>query len=63
MPAIVECREFMNRYVARHCIYPLHEFLFRRPTFSYLAELEDTQWLSREEIEILQGRKLLALLR
>jgi phenylacetate-CoA ligase len=48
--------------LARGVIYPLQERLFRRPTFSYLAELERSQWLSRSDIEDLQLSKLRALL-
>ena len=43
-------------------IYPLHEKLMQRPTFSYLRKLEQSQWLPREEIEQLQLRKLKQLL-
>ena len=43
-------------------IYPLHEKLMQRPTFSYLKELEKSQFLSREEIEALQFHKLKNLL-
>ncbi|QBQ54486.1 phenylacetate--CoA ligase family protein [Nitrosococcus wardiae] len=53
----------MHPYLSRHLLYPLHESLVKRPTFKYLAELEQSQWLSRPEIERLQGTKLKALLR
>lgn len=43
-------------------IYPLHEKLMQRPTFSYLKQLEQSQWLPREEIEKMQLRKLKELL-
>ena len=43
-------------------LFPLHERLMRRPTFPYLAELEQTQWLAREALEALQSRKLAQLL-
>ena len=49
--------------LARRLIYPLHERLLKRPTFAYLAELEQSQWLSREGIEQLQEQKLASLLR
>jgi phenylacetate-CoA ligase len=42
--------------------YRAHERIVRRPTFSYLAELERTQWLSRAKIEALQLEKLRGLL-
>ena len=48
--------------LTRHIIYPLHEHLLRRPTFSYLAELDTSQWLSRMDLELLQMRKLKNLL-
>ena len=48
--------------LARHLIYPLHERLMKRPTFSYLAELEHSQWLSRSGIQKLQEQKLANLL-
>lgn len=53
----------MRPWLVRRLIYPLHERLLGRPTFAYLAELERTQWLSRQEIEDLQWRRLGALLR
>lgn len=53
----------MHPYLSRRVLYPLQEHLLKRPTFKYLAELEQSQWLSREEIERLQGIKLKALLR
>ena len=48
--------------LAGKVVYPLQESAFRRPTFRYLAELEQTQWLSRAEMEQLQVEKLRALL-
>ena len=48
--------------LARRLIYPLHERLLKRPTFDYLAELEQSQWLSREGMEQLQEKKLAELL-
>ena len=52
----------MNPFISRQLIYQLQEKLLNRPTFSYLAELEKTQWYSREDIEALQLQKLQALL-
>jgi len=43
-------------------IYRLQEHLLRRPTFTYLRDLERSQWLSRPEIELLQLQKLQGLL-
>lgn len=40
-----------------------HEFLLRRPTFSYLSELERTQCLSQQKIEALQLHRLSKLLK
>ena len=49
-------------WLAGKIIYPLHEKLMHRPTFSYLKELNQSQYLSREEIEALQFKKLKNLL-
>ncbi|MGB5340270.1 MAG: phenylacetate--CoA ligase family protein [Gammaproteobacteria bacterium] len=48
---------------ARYLIYPLHERIMKRPTFDYLAELENSQWLTRAELEKLQEKKLTDLLK
>ena len=53
----------MHPALVRHLIYPLHERLCKRSTFSYLRDLEASQSLSRAEVEALQLRKLAALLR
>ncbi len=53
----------LHSWFAGRVAYPLHERLLKRPTFSYLAELERTQWLSRAEVEHLQLEKLHALLK
>ncbi|WP_431065176.1 phenylacetate--CoA ligase family protein [Methylotuvimicrobium sp.] len=53
----------MHPFISRNIVYPLQEKLLNRPTFSYLKELEKTQWLSREEIETLQLKKLRTLLK
>lgn len=52
----------MPAALARKLIYPLQERAFKRPTFAYLAELEKSQWLSREGVEALQLEKLRHLL-
>ena len=49
--------------LARHLIYPLHERLMKRPTFPYLAELERSQYLSRDDMQQLQENKLGRLLK
>jgi phenylacetate-CoA ligase len=50
-------------WLSRRVVYPLHERLLQRPTFAYLKDLEQTQWLSRPAIEDLQLQRLTALLR
>ena len=52
----------MMPWIARRIVYPLQELACRRPTFGYLDALERSQWLSREELEALQCRKLNRLL-
>ena len=49
--------------IAARLVYQGQEWLLRRPTFRYLSELECSQWLSRKELEELQGIKLKSLLR
>lgn len=53
----------MSPSLSKHLIYPLQEKLLHRPTFSYLRELEKSQWKSRNEIETIQLSKLQALLK
>jgi phenylacetate-CoA ligase len=53
----------MNPFISRQLIYPLQEKLLNRPTFSYLDDLEKTQWYSRAGIEALQLQKLQSLLK
>lgn len=48
--------------IAGRLVYPLQERVFKRPTFPYLAELEQSQWLSRAGVEALQLEKLHRLL-
>ncbi len=43
--------------------YQWHERVLRRPTFDYLATIEQSQWLNREEIEAIQAEKLTQLLK
>jgi phenylacetate-CoA ligase len=47
--------------IARRIVYPLQERLLKRPTFAYLAELEQSQWRSRKGVEQLQENKLAEL--
>jgi phenylacetate-CoA ligase len=49
--------------LSRYVVYPLQEKAFHRPTFPYLAELERSQWLSRDDMARLQLKKLRGLLR
>jgi phenylacetate-CoA ligase len=44
--------------LVRHVLLPLHERLKRTPTFPWLARLERTQWLPREELLELQFARL-----
>jgi len=53
----------MIPFISRHLIYPLQEKSLNRPTFSYLNDLDKTQWYSRGEIETLQLQKLQSLLK
>lgn len=48
--------------IVRNLLFPFHEKLMKRPTFTYAADLEKTQWLSRAAVEQLQLNKLKALL-
>ncbi len=52
----------MTPSLIRKVIYPLHERLLNRPTFSYLHDLEMSQFLDRADIERLQMDKLKLLL-
>lgn len=49
-------------FLARRLVYPLQEKAFQRPTFPYLAQLEQSQWLDRAGVEALQLEKLRHLL-
>jgi phenylacetate-CoA ligase len=53
----------LSSLFARRIVYPLQERALRRPTFDYLAELERSQWATRDTVENLQRDKLLRLLR
>jgi len=52
----------MYSKIVRNLLFPLHEKIMKRPTFSFAADLEKTQWLSRDALEQLQLDKLKALL-
>lgn len=49
--------------LVEHILFPAHEWLMKRPTFTYLAQLERSQWWTREQIEELQMENLRGLLR
>ncbi len=53
----------MHTAIVRDILYPLQERLMGRPTFRLLAELERSQWLSRDELRARQASKLTHLLR
>ncbi len=52
----------MYSKIVRNMLFPLHEKIMKRPTFSFAANLEKTQWLNRDALEQLQLDKLKALL-
>lgn len=53
----------MHPKLVKHLLFPAHERLLHRPTFACLAELEKSQWLSRDQIAQLQMQRLGTLLR
>ncbi|MDF1584221.1 MAG: phenylacetate--CoA ligase family protein [Methyloprofundus sp.] len=52
----------MHSSIVKNIVFPLHEKLLKRPTISYANELEKSQWLARNEIELIQRKKLKQLL-
>lgn len=54
--------KLMYPKIVKNLLFPLHEKIMRRPTFDFAAELEKTQWLSRDALEQRQLDKLKALL-
>lgn len=52
----------MHPSLVKHLIFPIHERLMGRKTFSFLQELEELQWLPRDRLEELRFAKLQALL-
>ncbi len=48
--------------LVRSLLYPLHESLLHRPTFGFLKDIEQNQWLSRDAVEGLQAKRLMQLL-
>lgn len=53
----------MHASIVKHIVFPLHEKLLKRPTIRYVNDLEKSQWLSRDKVELIQGEKLKHLLR
>ena len=51
----------MNARLVRDVLYPLHERLKGKPTFSWLRELERTQWLPPAALRAYQLQRMLAL--
>ena len=51
----------MNKLIAKHIIFPLHEAVLGRSTIRCLAELEKTQYLGDKSLGIYQTNKLQAL--
>jgi len=52
----------MNHRIVKHLIYPIHERIMGRKTFSYLQDLEQTQWMDRSLLEEMRFQKLKTLL-
>ncbi len=53
----------MHPTLVRHLVSPLLERALGRRTFSYLVELEESQWWSPEDLRNMQDRKLALLLK
>lgn len=51
----------MNKFIAKHIIFPLHEAALGRSTMHCLAELEKTQYLDDKSLGVHQTNKLQAL--
>lgn len=52
----------MYSKIVKHLIFPLHEKIMGRDTYSFLDSLSKEQYLPKEELKALQFRKLKALL-
>jgi len=52
----------MFPWIVKNITFPLHERLLRRSTINYVEELQRSQWFSRDDIELLQRKKLKKLL-
>ncbi|MGH7817589.1 MAG: phenylacetate--CoA ligase family protein, partial [Candidatus Binatia bacterium] len=52
----------MYPFIVNKIVFPLQEFVKRKPTFEYLRALERSQWLSPTELGEIQLRRLAAQL-
>jgi phenylacetate-CoA ligase len=52
----------MKPFIIRHLVYPIHKIITGRPVLKRAYELEQTQWLTREDLINLQLKKLKKLL-
>ena len=52
----------MHSSIVKNIAFPLHEKLLKRPTINYVNSLEKSQWLNRNDVELLQRQKLKQLL-
>ena len=52
----------MHPFIVNKIVFPLQEFVKRKPTFEYLRALERSQWLSPAELAKIQLRRLAAQL-
>ncbi len=52
----------MSPWIAGKLVYPLQEWALGRPTFAYLRQLEQTQWLDRAALAAFQCTRLNRLL-
>jgi phenylacetate-coenzyme A ligase PaaK-like adenylate-forming protein len=48
----------VNRAIVRHVVFPLHERLKRKPTFSWLPRLEASQWAPPDRLAEMQWQRL-----
>jgi len=58
-----EMKSYIMPSIVRHFIYPFYRGFRKDRVLSILNELERTQWLSGEEVEEVQWRRLISLLR
>lgn len=58
----MQAGQFLNPKIVKHLLFPLQERLLGRNPPFFLKELEHLQWISRDQIQALQLRKLRELL-